>query len=106
MPGAPFYRSKAWLGARAAVLKRDGYRCATPRCSQRARHVDHILARAKGGAALDPANLRSLCASCHSRKTARADGGFGNRQGPATWGCDADGWPLADGWRGGGSLKR
>jgi len=26
----------------------------------------------------DPANLQSLCKQCHSKKTAREDGGFGN----------------------------
>ena len=97
MPGGPFYRSAEWRAVRAAVLHRDGYRCATPRCDRRASHVDHILAVSRGGGALDPANLRSLCASCHSRKTATADGGFGNRLRPApplrARGCDRDGWP-------------
>jgi 5-methylcytosine-specific restriction protein A len=101
MPGGAFYRSKAWLAARAAVLKRDGYRCATPYCRNRATHVDHIRPIADGGAGLDPTNLQSLCASCHSRKTTRADGGFGNRRRPEPGGCDANGWPLdaAHMWR-------
>lgn len=46
-----------------------------------ATQVDHIRPH-KGNHTLrlDPDNLRSLCASCHSRKTARHDGGFGNRK--------------------------
>jgi 5-methylcytosine-specific restriction protein A len=101
MPGGSFYRSKEWLALRATTLKRAAYRCATPRCTERASHVDHIKPIAQGGAALDPSNLRPLCASCHSRKTARADGGFGNKRGSAAWGCDESGWPLDDGhaWR-------
>ena len=39
-------------------------------------HVDHKVAIARGGTN-DWNNLRPLCASCHSRKTAREDGGFG-----------------------------
>jgi len=38
--------------------------------------VDHIVPlRDGGGNELD--NLQALCKSCHSRKTAREDGGFG-----------------------------
>lgn len=42
--------------------------------------VDHVLAIRKGGERLNPANLQSLCAGCHSRKTAREDGGFGRQK--------------------------
>nr|WP_197408087.1 MULTISPECIES: HNH endonuclease signature motif containing protein [unclassified Guyparkeria] len=37
--------------------------------------VDHIDGNAHNN---EPGNLAALCASCHSRKTARQDGGFGN----------------------------
>jgi 5-methylcytosine-specific restriction protein A len=40
-------------------------------------HVDHIVSRSRGGSD-DGTNLQTLCASCHSRKTATYDGGFGN----------------------------
>lgn len=42
-----------------------------------ASHVDHI-----NGDAFNNShdNLQSLCPSCHSRKTAAEDGGFGNRK--------------------------
>ena len=39
-------------------------------------HVDHIVPLARGGTN-DAANLQTLCASCHSRKTVLQDGGFG-----------------------------
>lgn len=43
--------------------------------------VDHIVPH-RGCARLlfDEANLQALCHECHSRKTAKEDGGFGNRQ--------------------------
>jgi 5-methylcytosine-specific restriction protein A len=42
--------------------------------------TDHIRAH-KGDARLfwNEANLQSLCKRCHDRKSAREDGGFGNR---------------------------
>ena len=43
-----------------------------------ASHVDHIDNDSRNNY-MD--NLASLCASCHSRKTAQQDGGFGNPQG-------------------------
>lgn len=41
--------------------------------------VDHIVPH-RGDPELlyDEANLQSLCHECHSKKTAREDGGFGN----------------------------
>lgn len=88
----PFYRSKVWFRLRHACLQRDQHRCVVPGCTNRATHADHIKARAKGGAD-SLANLESRCPSCHSRKTAQRDGGFGNalsRQRPV----GADGWPA------------
>ena len=37
--------------------------------------VDHITAKTKGGTN-DRDNLRGICASCHSRKTVKEDGGL------------------------------
>ena len=41
-----------------------------------ASQVDHIVPRAEGGTD-DEDNLQALCPSCHARKTALHDGGFG-----------------------------
>jgi 5-methylcytosine-specific restriction protein A len=44
--------------------------------------VDHVIPhRGDRGRFFDAGNLQSLCKQCHDRKTAREDGGFGNRQG-------------------------
>jgi 5-methylcytosine-specific restriction protein A len=44
-----------------------------------ATEVDHIIPRSAGGTdAID--NLQGLCITCHSRKTATKDGGFGRRR--------------------------
>ena len=39
-------------------------------------NVDHLRAK-RGGGADAPGNFQTLCASCHSSKTVRFDGGFG-----------------------------
>lgn len=43
--------------------------------------VDHITPH-RGDETLfwDPENHQALCSACHNRKTAREDGGFGNRR--------------------------
>lgn len=69
----------AWRRLRAQVL------CETPLCVACKRQgrfvmatvVDHIDGDATHD---DRANLQPLCASCHSAKTARENGGFGNRR--------------------------
>jgi 5-methylcytosine-specific restriction protein A len=67
----------AWEKIRADVLKR------TPicPCGALATDVDHRIPRARGGTD-HPSNLAALCRSCHARKTAATDGGFGNRTHP------------------------
>jgi 5-methylcytosine-specific restriction enzyme A len=74
--------NRRWRRLRLMVLARQPL-CADPfgfhaadRRVEVATHVDHIVPKSRGGKdALD--NLQALCASCHSRKTAEADGGFG-----------------------------
>ena len=51
-----------------------------------ATQVDHIKPIADGGEPWDLENLRSLCASCHSKKT--------GRDRLARKGCGPDGLPL------------
>lgn len=54
--------------------------CLKKNRSVAAQVVDHIIPH-KGDPTLrwDRANWQSLCKSCHSKKTAAQDGGFGNR---------------------------
>lgn len=61
-------QSKAWLAANPMCLH-----CAARGVRTVAKHCDHIDG---DPLAYDP-RLQSLCASCHSRKTALEDGGFG-----------------------------
>lgn len=69
-----------WAKLRAAHLA-DHPTCGTPGCAKPARHVDHRqTVRERPDRRLDPTNLIAYCHSCHSSKTAREDGGFGNRR--------------------------
>jgi len=75
----PFYNSPEWREFRRGVIRERGYRCATPGCTKRGTHLDHrqtiIVNPARR---LDRTNVDVYCHSCHSRKTAKHDGGFGN----------------------------
>lgn len=70
----PFYNSAAWKHQRAAVLKRDRYRCTEPGCHRTAEEVHHIIELTEQNISdtkisLDMENLRSLCGDCHKRIT-------------------------------------
>ena len=62
---------RAWQRTRLVKLALDPF-CAD--CGEPATEVDHVIALARGGSH-DPANLMSLCKSCHARKTCAVDGG-------------------------------
>lgn len=76
--------AQGWLrdyphcGDRVAGPSPEHSRCVELGLIVRARHVDHIKPH-RGDRRLfdDPRNHQSLCSSCHSRKTATHDGGFG-----------------------------
>lgn len=79
-PRNPLYGTTRWQVLRLHILQANPL-CVS--CGQVATQVDHIKpyeAEGEGGSFWDPTNLQSLCQSCHSRKTARGDGGFGNRK--------------------------
>jgi 5-methylcytosine-specific restriction endonuclease McrA len=76
---------RAWLQLRKEILARDDHECqalelmrpasatarvGVVRCALRATHVDHILAKSRGGLDI-PENLISLCARHHRSKTGR-----------------------------------
>lgn len=71
-----------WQRLRARVLEAHPLcvECEKKGVVRLATDVDHIIPH-KGNPFLmwDEANLQPLCHECHSRKTAREDGGFGNR---------------------------
>jgi 5-methylcytosine-specific restriction protein A len=78
-----------WRRQRARFLRshapRDGngellcYLCGSTIPADQSPEVDHILARAKGGSD-DVSNLGAAHKSCHSRKTVKLDGGWGNEK--------------------------
>lgn len=103
LPWRTWYKTRAWRDLRATQLRQHPL-CQCPLCREGAGAitpatvVDHIHPH-RGDARLfyDPSNLQSLAKACHDRKTAREDGGFGNRrspQNPIIGGCDAAGMPL------------
>ena len=69
----------AWRKTRARVLARDPYCkiCERVGCKMVSTDADHIVPRSEGGAD-EMSNLQGVCHSCHSRKTATLNGGFGN----------------------------
>lgn len=73
-----------WQQARAGWLAKHPLcvQCQARGLVVEATDVDHIVPH-KGDMTVfwDRSKWQSLCASCHSAKTAREDGGFGNRQG-------------------------
>lgn len=66
---------RKWRRIRAMYLKKHR-RCVV--CGEQATEVDHIIPLADGGSNKWE-NLQAMCKSHHSKKTASADGGFGNR---------------------------
>ena len=86
-----FYTSRPWRRVRRLKLAMQPLCevCLSIGLVVPASHVDHIVAIHDGGEPLDLDNLQSLCASCHSRKTASRDRGFGNKPGKERIpGCD------------------
>jgi 5-methylcytosine-specific restriction protein A len=78
--------TKRWAAFRAEYLERHP-RCVSDACSALpewqqpvATDIDHIDGCGRtGDRAYDETNLQALCHSCHSRKTALHDGGFGHK---------------------------
>ncbi len=72
-----------WHRARSAYLRKHSLcvECRRVGIKRFATCVDHITPH-HGNETLfwDESNWQPLCAECHSKKTAREDGGFGNRQ--------------------------
>lgn len=67
--------SREWRAIRERILIRDRYTC--QRCGCYGNEVDHKDGDAANN---DDENLQTLCRPCHSEKTTKVDGGFGNRR--------------------------
>ena len=97
------YCTSRWKRLRLAKLARDPL-CAFHEARGElvsATVVDHDVAIRKGGPAFPELDgLTSLCAPCHSEKTAAIDRGTSSLTGRRFRGCDEHGNPLdgADGW--------
>jgi 5-methylcytosine-specific restriction protein A len=94
-PATRFHGTREWRRIADAFRARQRGICAACGAGG-ATHVDHIRPLAEGGGN-GFSNLQLLCHGCHSRKTARQDGGFGNARGeyvPRT-ACDAEGRPMS-----------
>jgi 5-methylcytosine-specific restriction enzyme A len=71
------YNSPEWRRIRAAYMAAHPV-CEAPwGCIHPSQHCDHIDGSGPFGDNSD-SNLSALCASCHSKKTVRFDGGFGH----------------------------
>ncbi|HEY0182339.1 MAG TPA: HNH endonuclease signature motif containing protein [Rhodopila sp.] len=74
----PFYLSLAWRSLMSRLIAERGRRCAdcgrTHNLDGSSVRIfgDHVRELRDGGAPLDPTNVRLLCGSCHSLKTAKA----------------------------------
>ena len=70
------YKSKKWRALKESFLNKN------PLCKNFAEHVDHIKRIESEDDPLfyDESNLQALCKRCHSRKTAKEDGAFGNKK--------------------------
>lgn len=68
---------RQWRNRRGRIARRVPMICAECQRVAKGMQLDHIVPRSQGGTD-DEGNLQWLCPRCHSRKTAAADGGFGN----------------------------
>ena len=81
--GAPWRRLRAEVMTDIAIEQGWPYPCCEY-CLNDGEHVhatdlDHKVSKRRGGTD-DRDNLQALCHSCHSKKTAKEDEGFGNRR--------------------------
>ena len=84
------YGTARWKRLRPALLCEAGWRC--QKCGLPGNlQIDHVQPLAAGGAIWDPANLQTLCSSCHYRKTA-GENAVRQRRKPRTEGPRAKAW--------------
>lgn len=69
-----FYHSSQWRKKRKTILERDNHLCQTCLSAGRVTQgntVDHVKPIKQGGEPLADYNLKTICESCHARKSAR-----------------------------------
>ena len=96
MSNDPFYRTRLWQATRNRQLTMEPWcrTCAKLGLLTKATHVDHIVARAKGGAPYAAANLRSLCDVHHNQKTGFVDSPHSREDGHKAAITGPDGYPI------------
>ncbi|HEV2100672.1 MAG TPA: HNH endonuclease signature motif containing protein [Stellaceae bacterium] len=69
---APIYTSPEWRQFIGAIIRKRGRRCED--CERTGCRIfgDHIVELKDGGEPFEETNIRLLCGSCHTAKTARA----------------------------------
>lgn len=72
------YRDE-WREIRKRVLAEEGFCYLCGGLGRDDDEVDHVIALDRGGTN-DRSNLRRAHIACHSRKTVKEDGGFGNER--------------------------
>lgn len=68
----PFYLSKPWRQLMRQLVSSRGDACQECGRSGVRLFGDHIHELKDGGSHLDPSNIKLLCGSCHTKKTAKA----------------------------------
>ncbi len=67
-----FYLSPAWRALMGEIISERGRRCEECKRTNTRIFGDHIVELQDGGALLDKRNIKCLCGSCHTKKTAAA----------------------------------
>lgn len=90
------YNTQRWLRLRKFKLRQHPLcqACLDVGRIEPATTVDHVTAIKAGGDPYPPLDrLRSMCESCHNRKTRHVEQ-LGKAEAPKVWGCDEFGYPL------------
>lgn len=68
----PFYQTPAWRKLMSVLIESRGAVC--QQCGRTGTRLfgDHVQELKDGGATLDPANVKLVCGSCHTKKTIKA----------------------------------
>jgi len=83
----PLYASDEWKHLRERVMHEEKRCRSCGALPAKGDQADHILpVKTHPGLAFVRSNIQRLCASCHSSKTGKRDGGFGRARNSSTQG--------------------